>query len=117
MLIVVISTSKLIKGKRFMMCLIASISFVPKTGVDGIENTDNNSNSASLVLISKINSGRKVVVKDKIIEILTRADISEAKEILTKVLLCRVRNINNNINNVNIDKVIIFRGPKGEIGI
>lgn len=50
-------------------------------------------------------------------EALIRAGINDIEEILTKVLLHEVGNANNNINNININKTTIIRGPKKEVYI
>ncbi len=48
-----------------------------------------------------------MVIENKIVKILTEIKIDNAEKVLAKVLLDRVDNTNNNINSIDINKIII----------
>lgn len=59
------------------------------------------------MLICKIYDNTKVIIKSKIIKVLTRNRINNIKEILIKININRLRVINSNINNIGrvVDKI------------
>lgn len=52
-----------------------------------------------------------------IIKALIETEISNVKKLSTKVLLDKIRNIDNKANNANINKVTTFESPKKELSI
>lgn len=73
--------------------------------------------NASFVPIYNVSENTKGVVKDIIVEILARAEISNFKEVLSRVLSNRVGNIDNVVNCAVTNKVIIAGSFKKEVDI
>lgn len=67
--------------------------------------------------ICKINSNIKVMIKNKIIKVLTRIKINNIKEILIKILLNKMEDPKNIINGANTNKIIITKSFKKNFGI
>lgn len=72
---------------------------------------------ANLMLVYRISSNIRVVVKGKIIEASTRTKIGDAEEILMKVLPSRVRNANDTANGAGSNKMVSVGGPKKKVCI
>lgn len=71
----------------------------------------------SLVPIGKIIGNIKTIIKNKILKVLIKTGIDNIEKVLIKALLGRMRNIDNNINNTNINKIAIARDFKKEVNI
>lgn len=73
--------------------------------------------NVGFVSVYKIDDNNKIIVKDKIIKILIRAWINNIKKILTWVLFCRKKDINDAANSTNINKMIAVRSFKAKISV
>lgn len=65
--------------------------------------------------IGRIISSIKAIVKGKIIDVLTKTEISNIKKVLTEFLLSEVENINKNANGADINKIATTRALKKKL--
>lgn len=57
------------------------------------------------------------MIEGKILKVLIEAKINKLKKVLTKTLLSRIRDIENAINSVDINKIVIIKSSKREVDI
>lgn len=59
----------------------------------------------------KLSTNIKKIIKNKILEILTKIEVNGREEILTKTRLSRTKNGNKKANNTRIDKLAVDLSP------
>lgn len=75
--------------------------------LDRIKNINDNANDINTTFVNKLSNNIQMIIKDKIIKILTKVDIDNAGKILAKILLSRIDNTNDNTNNIDTHKIIV----------